>query len=93
MKFNLLVLIASLTFFSLFSFASPDGQVVKEVQSGSIFEKMGIRTGDKVISYDGQNVNSVKDSMEMFNKLKSNLVKTVVVERDGKKQTLIFQKN
>jgi general secretion pathway protein C len=63
------------------------------VQSGSVLEKMGIKSNDKIISYDGQAVNSATDSIEMFNKLKSNSVKTIVIERNGKKQTLTYQIN
>ncbi len=75
-----------------FSFgASPVGYSVSNVTPGSTFEKLGIKAGDRILSYDGKDVTSVSDSMELFNKLKSNSVKTVVIERDGKKQTLNFQ--
>ena len=92
MKFCSFVFIASLTFSGHFIFASPTGQIVKEILPGSNYEKFGIKTGDKIISYDGKDVNSVNDSMQMYNKLKIGSVKAVVIERDGKTQTLTYQK-
>lgn len=71
--------------------ASSIGYSVNNVAEGSTFEKLGIKAGDRILSYDGKDVTSLNDSMELFNKLKSKSVKTVVIERDGKKQTLNFQ--
>ena len=68
--------------------ASTPGHVVKEVLPSSTFEKIGIKKGDRILSYDGQEVNSVSDSMELYDKLKKKSVKTIVIERNGQKQTI-----
>ena len=92
MKRCSIVLTVFLIFFSFTCFGTaPAGYLVHEVGSGSTFEKLGIKQGDRVLSYDGKNVTSVNDSLELYNKLMNNSVKTVVIERDGKKQTLMYQ--
>ena len=69
---------------------SPGFQVLNEVSPGSMFEKLGMRQGDRIISFDGKAVSSVQDSMDLYSKLNTKAVKTVVIERDGKKQTLTY---
>ena len=92
MRINSIVLAFFLTVSSIFSFAaSSQGQIVNEVSPDSTYEKLGVKVGDRIISYDGKEVNTVKDSMELYNKLKNKAVKTVLIERNGKKQTLTYQ--
>lgn len=67
---------------------STSGYTVNEVLPKSTFEKLGIQKGDRILSYDGESVNSVGDSMELYDKLKKNAVKTIVIERNGQKQTI-----
>lgn len=92
MKIYSIVLAVFMTITCTYSFAvSSPGQLVNEVAPGSTYEKLGVKAGDRIVSYDGKEVNNVNDSMELYNKLKNNGVKTVVIERNGKKQTLKYQ--
>jgi len=71
------------------SFANePSGYTVGDIAPGSTFEKLGIQTGDIIVSFDGKTVDSPKDSMELYNEMKKGTIATVVVKRDGKKKTL-----
>jgi type II secretory pathway component PulC len=72
------------------SFAG-SGYVLKEVLRKSTYEQVGLRAGDRIISYDGHEVNSVSDSMELYDKLKKKAVKTILIERDGQKETLTIR--
>jgi S1-C subfamily serine protease len=67
------------------------GQYVGSVAPGSTYEKLGLLKGDRILSYDGKNVNSPTEAMDLYNGLKSGTVKAVVVERNGKKQTLNYK--
>lgn len=81
-----------ISFFYMGGFAAePTGQKVTSVAPGSTYEKLGVKEGDKIISFDGKPINSPKDSMELYMALKSGAVKMVVIERDGKKQTLTYE--
>ena len=71
--------------------AEPSGQRVMEVEEGSSYQKLGIKKGDKIISFDGKAINSPKDSMELYSALQRGSIKTVVIERDGKKQALNYK--
>lgn len=89
MKSLALVFIVSLAFgISGCVAPSTPGYTVNEVLPKSTFEKLGIKKGDRIISYDGEEVNSVSDSMELYDKLKTNSVKTILIEREGQKLTL-----
>ena len=59
-------------------------------EAGSVYEQFGLKQGDQIISYDGKLINSTSDSMEMYEKLRKNQVKEIVINRDGKRQTLSF---
>jgi len=46
---------------------NPDGGfLVREVQPGSIYEKLGVRIGDVVRSINGQPVNNIDDVMKLY---------------------------
>ena len=85
-------LIAFVYFFTANAFAvEASGQKIDAVAPGSTYEKLGLKPGDKIISSDGKPINSPKDSMELYTSLKTGLVKTVVIERNGKKETLKYE--
>lgn len=92
MKKYSLVFAAFLMFFSFICFATtPDGQGTTQEAAGSPYDKLGIQPGDRILSYDGKKITSANDSMEFYKKLENNSVKTVIIERNGKKQTLKYQ--
>lgn len=63
---------------------------LNSTETGSLYERLGLKQGDQIVSYDGKLINSVSDSMEMYEKLRKNQVKEIVITRDGKRQILFF---
>ena len=66
-------------------------QQISEVQPGSTYEKLGIQTGDRIVAYDNRPVDSPAAAMELYAKMGTSKIKSIVVERNGKKQTLRYQ--
>ncbi|MBY0384207.1 PDZ domain-containing protein [bacterium] len=92
MRIEKFLVILFIYFFNTMSFAAePSGQKVESVDPGSTYEMLGVKPGDKILSFDGKPINSPKDSMELYTSLKKGSVKSVVVLRDGKKQTLHYE--
>lgn len=72
----------------------PDGQVrcykVVEMQSGSIYEKLGLRMGDCLSGVNGEQVNSPQKAMEMFQTLKNSSEIKLSVDRGGRNVDLNY---
>jgi S1-C subfamily serine protease len=48
---------------------SGGGFLVREVQPGSVYEKLGVRVGDVIRSVNGQPINSMDDVMKVYQQL------------------------
>ncbi len=73
---------------------SANGLVVREVQGGSVFEKLGLRSGDTVRSINGQQVTSLEDIVKVyaqFNAAPPSGPVMVEVTRGGKNEVLQYQ--
>jgi hypothetical protein len=69
--------------------ADTDGLVVEDVRIGSAAESVGIKVGDILLSFDGQNVpNDVDQFHFQLETLKTNQPIDVMLLRDGKSETL-----
>jgi len=72
------------------------GFVVKNISAGSVFEKIGLRIDDVIRQVNDTPVNSMVDVMQLY-RLTSGADKAsdinVVIERQGKEETLRFQLN
>lgn len=66
------------------------GFKLMEIQAGSIYETLGLKKGDIIKSYNGKPTNSVQDSMEMYNQLKTSKKINLEIIRDGKVQKLHY---
>lgn len=69
------------------------GFLVREVQSGSVYERLGVKVGDVIRSINGQNVNSMDDVMKLYQQLggleQSGQV-NLEVARAGRTETLNY---
>ncbi len=54
----------------------------------SIYQKMGLRQGDVIKSYDGKKVTTAADTLDMYVDFRKGQVKEVVVDRNGKRKTI-----
>ena len=69
------------------------GYLIREVQAGGAFEKLGLQVGDVVRSVNGQPLNSVNDAMRMYQQLRFLRAVRVDVTRGGQSETLQYNIN
>jgi general secretion pathway protein C len=69
------------------------GYLVREVQSGGAFDKLGLQVGDVVRSINGQPLNSVNDAMRVYQQLRFLRAVRVDVTRGGQPETLQYNIN
>lgn len=70
------------------------GFLVREVQPGSIYEKLGVRVGDVIRSVNGQPVNNMDDVMKMYQQLgglQASGSVAIEVTRAGRSENLNYQ--
>lgn len=69
------------------------GFLVREIQPGSIYEKLGMRTGDVIRSVNGQPINNMDEVMKLYQQLGGvNQVSNVAIEvtRGGRTESLQY---
>jgi general secretion pathway protein C len=69
------------------------GFLVREIQPGSVYEKLGMRTGDVIRSVNGQPINNMDEVMKLYQQLGGiNKVGNVAIEimRGGRTETLQY---
>lgn len=67
---------------------APKGVTVSDVTAGSPAEKAGLRTGDVITAYDGENVRSLRQFTRLVRESAPGRAVPIAVQRDGKSQTL-----
>lgn len=68
------------------------GFLVREIQPGSLYEKLGLRVGDVISSVNGQPVNTIEDVLRLYQQLGGdggNQI-TLDVRRAGKSESLTY---
>ncbi|WP_176758747.1 type II secretion system protein GspC [Thiohalorhabdus denitrificans] len=68
----------------------PAGFRIVNIQSGSIYEDLGLREGDVVKSVNGQDIRTPSDALGAYRELKNADEYKVRLERDGQEQTLNY---
>ena len=69
------------------------GFLVREIQPGSVYEKLGVRTGDVIRSVNGQAINNMEEVMKLYQQLGGiNQVGNVAIEvtRGGRTESLQY---
>lgn len=66
------------------------GFLVREIQSGSIYEKLGLRTGDVVRAANGQNLNTLEDVMKLYQQADHNNYINLEIVRNGRPEVLQY---
>lgn len=66
------------------------GFLVREIQPGSIYQKLGLRVGDVIKTVNGQPVNSVEDVMRLYSQFSSASNIQVEVRRAGRNESLVY---
>ena len=63
----------------------------RQIQPGSLYEKLGLRAGDVVKSINGQTINSVEDAMKLYQQMANLSSVQMEVQRGGKPEYLYYQ--
>jgi general secretion pathway protein C len=69
---------------------SGGGFLVREVQSGSLYEKLGLRPGDVIRNVNGQPLTSMDDVMRLYQQFGSAERVLLDVQRQGRSETLYY---
>jgi general secretion pathway protein C len=67
------------------------GFLVREVQANSLYEKLGLRTGDVIRSINGQPVNNVAEVLQLYQQLGNASQISIDVTRGGRSETLRYE--
>ncbi|MBN2514493.1 MAG: PDZ domain-containing protein [Deltaproteobacteria bacterium] len=73
-----------------FSSGKPDGFMVSNIQQGSIFQKMGLRSGDVIKGVNDRPITSADDMLELYKGLQSGSEINLNIKRRGKEETLTY---
>lgn len=68
------------------------GFLVREIQPGSLYEKLGLRAGDVIQSVNGQLANTMGDVMKFYQQLENGQTSDISIDvrRAGKNETLRY---
>lgn len=66
------------------------GFLVREIQPGSVYEKLGLKVGDVINTVNGQPVNSVEDVMRLYSQFGSASNVQIDVRRAGRNESLQY---
>jgi len=70
---------------------NPDGGfLVRQIQPGSLYEKLGLRPGDVIRNVNGQALTSMDDVMKLYQQFGSAQRVLVEVHRQGRSETLYY---
>ena len=70
---------------------NPDGGfLVRQVQAGSLYEKLGLRPGDVIRNVNGQPLTSMDDVMRLYQQFGTAQRVPVDVQRQGRSETLYY---
>ncbi len=73
-----------------FKDGKPDGLMLSNIKSKSIFRKMGLRNGDVVMGIDGQDIETVDDALKFYENLKSSENVILQIKRRGKMKNIDY---
>lgn len=74
-----------------FEDGNPEGVLLSGVRRNSIFEDMGLQSGDVIKGINGNPIRSVDDAMELYQGLRSEREVQVQIQRDGSIQTISYR--
>jgi general secretion pathway protein C len=68
----------------------PQGLIVSQIQTDSIFEKLGLMNGDIIASVNGEQMSSPEEAFQLYNSLNSGSQVSIEITRRGQKKTLTY---
>jgi general secretion pathway protein C len=74
-----------------FNAGLPDGFIISSIQSGSLYQKMGIIDGDIIQGVNNRAIRTADDMMDLLNLIKSGSGMALSIKRRGNSETLNYQ--
>ncbi len=74
-----------------FEDGKPSGILLSGIRKNSIFEEMGLQSGDVVKGVNGKEIQSVDDALKFYQNLKSSNAVELQIQRNGDAQTINYQ--
>ena len=68
----------------------PEGLIVSQIKSGSVFAKLGLMNGDIIANVNGKQMSSPEEAFQFYNSLKSGKAVSIEITRRGKKKMLNY---
>lgn len=73
-----------------FQNGKPDGLSLTKIKPNSIFAKMGLRNGDVIVGVDEQQIETVDDALDFYERLKSSDHVRLQIKRQGRHKTIEY---
>jgi general secretion pathway protein C len=71
--------------------SSGGGFLVRRIQPGSLYEKLGMRAGDIIKSVNGQPINTAEDAIRLYQQMSSISSVQMEIMRGGKSESIYYQ--
>ena len=68
----------------------PEGLIVSQIKSGSVFAKLGLMNGDIIANVNGKQMSSPEEAFQFYNSLKSGKAVSIEITRRGKKKMFTY---
>jgi general secretion pathway protein C len=68
----------------------PEGLIVSQIKSGSVFSKLGLMNGDIIANVNGKPMSSPEEAFQFYNSLKSGENVNIEVTRRGQKKMFTY---
>ena len=73
-----------------FSAGAPDGFIISNIKSGSIYQKIGLNNGDILQGINNRGIKTADDIMELYNVMKSGSGLALRINRQGRQETFNY---
>jgi len=74
-----------------FKNGKPNGLILTHIRNNSIFNELGLKSGDIVKGVNGEEIESVDDALKFYNNLKSSSSVQLQIERRGQEKSINYQ--
>ncbi|MFP4225180.1 MAG: type II secretion system protein GspC [Desulfobacterales bacterium] len=74
-----------------FKNGKPNGLILTHIRNNSIFNELGLKSGDVVKGVNGEEIESVDDALKFYNNLKSSSSVELQIERGGQEKSINYQ--
>ena len=68
----------------------PEGIIVSQIKSDSVFSKLGLMNGDIIASVNGKQMSSPEEAIQFYNSLRSGEEVSIEITRRGQKRMLTY---